>query len=144
VTNAAVESLDPRRQSGMKGWARAEPAVKYGAATAAKRRAAAVKHRTAAVERRTPAAMKAATTAVEATAAVEAATMAATAMTATTAMASDFSRNCTSSGLRCGQRASTWQRQRVGAMRSGREHQHRGGRKTQTLHKATDRAALWL
>jgi hypothetical protein len=110
VTNAAVKTLDPRRQSGTKGRARAEPAMKYRAATTAKRRAPAMKRRTsAAVKRRAAATMEATTTAVEtATTAVETATATAATMTPTTAMASDFSRKCARSGFRCGQRTSAW------------------------------------
>jgi hypothetical protein len=117
VTNAAGENMSPRRQSSVKGRACAEPAMKYGASTAVKRRGTAVRHRTsAAVKRRAPAMECRTAAAVEATTTMPAAA----AMTATTAMASDFSRKCASSGFRRGQRASTWQRQRVGAMRGGR------------------------
>jgi hypothetical protein len=99
ATNAAMENLDPRRRSGTKGRARAEPAMKYRAATPVKRRAPAMKRRTSAAMKRRASAMEATTTSVE--------TATAATMTPTT-MASDFSRKCPRSSFRCGQRTSTW------------------------------------
>ena len=87
------------------------------------------------------------TSAVEATAAstMPAATAVASATAATaTAVAGDFNCKCAGDGFRHWHGTGVSQRQRVGALRGGRQHQHRGGGKAQTLHKATDRAALQI
>lgn len=136
VVKATAEDMSRSKPAAVEDRTAAKPAaMEYGAAgseaaTVKRRATAAVKHSGATVK---------ASAAVEASASVEAATPTTAVETTSTAMATaaaDFGRQRAGDGFRRRSNARIDQRQRLRALRDGRQRQHRGSRKTQTTDNA--------
>jgi len=144
VVKATAEDMSRSKPAAVEDRTAAKPAaMEYGAtgseaATVKRRATAAVKHHGATVK---ASAAVEASASVEATAAatVEAATPTTAVETTSTAMATaaaDFGRQRAGDGFRRRSNARIDQRQRLRALRDGRQRQHRGSRKTQTTDNA--------
>jgi hypothetical protein len=125
VTNAAAENMSCTKRPAMERRSGVDPAVECGPATS-----------DCSAMKRRPATMECAAATVEAATSVTTATTVAAAV-ATPTMTGDFDCRPAGSSFRRRQRARTNQRQSFGTMRSGRQHQHRGGREDNASRQAT-------